>query len=353
MKATHLLPALLLLPRLAFANHESITDAAGSVAPLTVALTLSESIGGHAVSATKKEAEAARGVTYPGFTTFSTTYTPDAPVPATDNPFGWSNPAVDNYVERVTTNARNPERPVVTAAGAHKISRSRYTNATLLADLVASGKIPSAAGYRIVLVRFELDHEVHYMTAAGYNTHVNDHCYFYAEKGPADPAPVFLGAEYNDVYIYNQIVGLTRVSEIKAGKYSDTFTGDPVEGGFDYALASQNYTHTAAGEFFFFRPTASADSFYKITANGLYTWNERYDKKSDAFLAGPLNSSGIVGPAQGYFGVADPDHPGTFHEYTANGGNQAVVTGTIRTTAATRFASMTKYLDQIPNVMPH
>ena len=352
MKAPYLLPALL-LPCIVLANHESITDAAGSVAPLTITLALSETVGGHTVSAAKKEADAARGITYSDATTFSTTYTPDELVPAIDNPFGWTHPTVTNYVERVTTNARNPERPVVTAAGEHKLSRSRYTNATLLSDLVTAGKIPSVEGYRIVAVRFELDHEVHYMTAGGYNTHVNDHYYFYAEKGAADPAPVFLGAEYNDVYVYNQIVGLTRVTEVKAGKYSDTFTGDPDEGGFDYALASQNYMHTAAGEFFFFRPTPSADSFYKITAHGLYRWNERYDKRSATFRTGGITGAGLVGPAQGYFGVVDPDHPGTFHEYTANGGNQAVVTGSIRTAAATRFDSMLKYLNQIPSVMPH
>ena len=353
MKPLPILPALL-LPSLLLANHETITDAGGFVAPISINLTLNESVGASLLTQAKKDA-AGPAVTYPDLTTFSTTYTPDATVSAIDNPFGWDTTKGNHYVERVTTDSRNPEAPVVVASGGHKVARSRYTNATLLADLVAAGKITSVEGYRIVAVRFDVSHEYHFMTAGGYNTHVNDHYYFYAEKGAADPDPVFLGAEYNDVYIYNQVVGITRVTEIKSGKYVDTFTGrsEAEGGGFSYALASLGYTKTAAGEFFFYRPTPSADAFYKITANGLFTWTEKYDKARNVIMTGAIKSSGLVGPAQGYFGVPDQDHPGTFHQYTPNAGNQAVVTGSIKTASAAYFESMLKYLNKIPNVMPH
>jgi len=352
MNAPYLLPVLL-LPALALANHETITDAGGTIAPLTISLSLSESVGGHLVTQAKEDADAAKGVTYPDLLTYETTYAPDATVPAIMNPFGWDLAKGNHHVERVTTDARDPAAPVVTAAGAHKIVRSRFTNATLLGDLVTAGRIPSVEGYRIVAVRFDLGHEVHYLTAAGYNTHVNDHYYFYAEKGADDPAPVFLGAEYNDIYIYNQIVGFTRTTVIQSGKYADTFTGDPVEGGFDYALASLSYSLSSAGEFFFFRPAPGEGAFYRIAAQGLYRWSERHDKSRGGIVVGALTGSNLVGPAQGYFGVPDPDHPGTYHQYTPNAGHQAVVTGTIKTSASTRRPSMTKYLDRIPPVMPH
>lgn len=341
-----LLPVLL-LPASLLANHETLTDAAGYVAPLTISLALSESTGGKLLTEAKRDP-----VAYPNNTTFSTTYTPDALVSNTVNPFGWDASKGGNYVERV---ASSQDGNVVTTVGEYKIARSRYTNATLLSDLVALGKIPSVEGYRIVAVRFDVEHEYHFLTGAGYNTHVNDHYYFYAEKGAADPAPVFLGAEYNDVYIYNQIVGLTRVAEIKSGKYGETFTGRPESegGGFAYSLSSLSYAKTTAGEFFFYRPTPSADSFYKITAHGLYRWSERYDKKGNFIAPGAITGTGLVGPAQGYFGVPDQDHPGTFHQYIPNGGNQAVVTGSIKAGAAARSGSMLKYLNQIPDVMPH
>ena len=191
------------------------------------------------------------------------------------------------------------------------------------------------------------------MTAAGYNTHINDHYYFFAEKGADDPAPVFLGAEYGDIYIHNQLVGLDRVTTIQSGKYADTFTGDSVEGGFDYALASLNYANTAAGEFFFLRPAPGDGAFYRITAQGIFRWTERYDRTRGFVAVGPIIGSNLVGPAQGYFGVPDQDHPGIYHQYTPNAGNPAVVTGSVRTGAATHSASLLKYMNQIPNVMPH
>jgi hypothetical protein len=360
MKRPPLLPALLLLPAtVLLADHETIFDASGSVAVVTVNLTLSETVGGNALTEQRREAEFARGAEYPEATVFSRTYTPDALVSAVLNPFGWNDPARNHYVERVTTDNRQPAPPVVTAAGSYSITRSRYTNATLLNDLVAAGKIPSAAGYRIVAVSLDLDHEVHFTTTnrtENYTTHVNNRLYFFAERGADDPAPVFLGAEYKDIYIYDDVIGLDRHTTIQSGRYVDTFTGRADGGGFDYAPKSQTLSGRSAGEFVFFRP-APAGNFYLIRAAGIFRWSERYDARRGQYISGAITGTGLAGPAQGYFGPTSVDTVGhdhaNEHTYTPNATNQAVVNGSVSIGAAQNFPSMLKYMNHLPPVMPH
>lgn len=349
MKKNHLPWVLLLAPAL-FANHATITDVGGLVAPLVINLTLRESIGGYAVDQAFKTNEAAKGVTYPDFSTFSTTYAPDQPVSAIRDPFGWDPARAAHHVERVTTNSANPTAPVVTAAGVRKLYTSRYTNATLLADLVAAGLIDSAQGYRIVAVKFELDHEVHFDIGA-YNTHVNDHLYFFVERGAEDPAPVFLGAEYQDIYVFTPVIGLTRHAIVRTGRYVDTFTGDPVEGGFDYALNTLNESVSSAGEYVFYRPAPSGN-LYAIRAGGLLRWTERYDARRGALLIGAPAGGGLVGPAEGNY-VTDENADGVAETLTANGGNPAIVSGSVSANAPVRQASMLRYLNRLPPVLPH
>ena len=195
---SRLIPLLVLAP-LAHAQEVDIDDASGYVAPLTINLVVSETTGGYAISAAKKESDAAKGVTYPDFTTFQTTYQPDTPVSAIINPFGWDAAKGNNYVEKVTTKLTDPEAPVVTAAGSYKVTKTRYTNATLLADLVAAGIIPTATGYRLVAVRFNVAGDSHYDTPT-HLTDVNTGYYFFAEMGAKDPSPVYLGAERDDMF---------------------------------------------------------------------------------------------------------------------------------------------------------
>lgn len=351
MKFPYLLPALVVLPLALRANHETITDASGTVAPLAVNLTLSESVGGYDIADTRKATDAAKGIDYPDFTVFSDVFTPDAKESAIRNPFGWEETARNRYVERVTTDSRVPESPVVTAVGALAIAKSRYTNATLLADLAAAGKIDSPAGYRIVAVTFDLEHEVHY-TTPNWTTHVNDHLYFFAERGEDDPAPVFLGAEYKDVYIYDEVIAFTRSTTIRSGRYTDTFTGRADGSGYDYALKSQALTGTIAAEFGFFRP-APGNNLYIIKPSGLFGWSERYDARREILVPGPIASTNLTGPAQGYFHTPTEEGDHHAHNYIPNLGNQAVVTGSVKVASATRHDSMLKYLNSLPNVMPH
>lgn len=362
MKRPHLSPAALLLlaaPVALLANHEDIFDASGSVAPVTVNLTLSETVGAHVVVEARRDAELARGADYPEHTVFSSTYSPDALVSAKVNPFGWEDLTRNHHVERVTTDARNPAAPVVTAAGSYSIKRSRYTNATLLGDLVAAGKIPDVSGYRIVAVKMDLDHEVHYTTttrAENHTTHVNNRLYFFAERGADDPAPVFLGAEYKDIYVYDDVIGLDRFTTIQSGRYVDTFTGRPDGTGYDYAPKSQSLTGSTAGEFTFFRPAPSGN-FYLIRVGGIMRWSERYDARSGQYLAGAITGTGLAGPAQGYFGPTPVESEGhdhaAEHHYIPNATNQAVAGGSVKIGASRNLASMLRYLNQLPPVMPH
>lgn len=350
MKLPYLLLPALIVP-LARANHATIEDASGSVAPLTVNLVLSETVGGYPITSERDAADAAKGIDYPEFTVYSSTYTPDAKESAVWNPFGWADTTRNHYVERVTTDARTPETPVVTAAGSYTIAKSRYTNATLLADLAAAGKIPTAEGYRIVVVSFDLDHEVHYVTPTA-TTHVNNRYYFFAERGADDPAPVFLGAEYKDIYVYDEVIGFTRTTTIQSGKYVDTFTGRADGSGYDYAPKSQSLSGSTAAEFRFFRP-APAGNLYVINAAGLLNWSERYDARRESYVTGALNGANLTGPAQGYFHTPAEQSGHSDHNYIPNLTNQAVVNGSVKVASATRFESMTKYLDQLPAVMPH
>ena len=360
MKRSPLPLALLALSSPALlANHEDIFDASGSVAPVTINLTLSETVGGHVVVEARRDAELARGVDYPEHTVLSNTYSPDALVSAKVNPFGWEDLTRNHHVERVTTNARNPAAPVVTANGSYAIKRSRYTNATLLADLAAAGKIPAVAGYRIVAVKMDLDHEVHYTTttrAENFTTHVNNRLYFFAERGPDDPAPVFLGAEYKDIYLYDDVIGLDRFTEIRSGRYVDTFTGRLDGTGFDYAPKSQSFTGSTAGEFTFFRP-APAGNFYLIRVGGIMRWSERYDARAGQYVSGAITGNSLAGPAQGFFGPTPVETEGhdhaAEHHYIPNATNQAVASGAVNIGASRNLPSMLRYLNQLPPVMPH
>ena len=357
MKKLPCLLAALTAPAL-YGNHATILGASGTVAPFSVSLTLSETAGGYRLTAAKKETESAKGVTYPDFTTFSTTYTPDATVPALVNPFGWDTVVNNNYAEKVTTKDAETDTPVVTAAGLHTIVKSRYTNATLLADLVAAGKIPSATGYRLVLVTFELEHEVHYVNEAeAYTTHVNGRPYFFAEKGADDPDPIYLGAEYDEVYLAEPVIAFDTFTAAKSGKYVETFTGNPVEDRYDYKLLSQAYAGSAFNEFIFYRPAAGEDT-YHIQAGGVFRWSERYDARRELFLPGAMAGTSLAGPAQLYYAPAE----GTETETDGHAGHaghipsglqQAVVSGSVSVSAATHFADLAKYLNKIPNVMPH
>lgn len=373
MKPTRLLPALLIATVAARANHRTITDVSGTVAPLTVSIAISETAGGYLLTDAKRNAEQAKGITYPTLITYNTTYLPDAPISAIMNPFWWDDAKGNNYVERITTKATDTPSPVVTADGAYVIAATRYTNATLLADLVTEGKIPSVEGYRVVVVTFDLPDEVHFYNGS-YTTHVNDHLYFFAEKGATDPDPVFLGAEYDDIYVYKKVVGFRRATTIKSGKYTDTFTGDPAGSGYIYKLAARSFSGRTAADIVFYRPTPG-DNLYQIRLGGIFTWSERYDAKKDLVTGGGFSGVGLDGPAQGYFVLRTTDGTtggttehavnetggelphtedhGHTYDYVPNGGNQGIATGTIKTAAETHYDSMLRYLNHIPIVIPH
>jgi hypothetical protein len=371
MKSFPLLPALLLAAPLLHANHRSIEDASGTVAPLTFSVAISETIGGTLLTDAKKAAAEAKGATYPSLITYNTTYLPDVPVSAVMNPFWWDATKGNNYVERVTTKAAGTPSPVVTADGTYAIAATRYTNATLLADLAASGRIPSIEGYRVVVVNFDLPEEVHYYNGT-YTTHVNGRLYFFAEKGATDPAPVFLGAEYDEIYLYKKVIGFRRSTTIKSGKYSDTFTGDPAGGGFVYKLASQSFTGRTAADITFYRPTPG-DNLYQIRLGGIFSWTQRYDAKKEVITGGGFSGSGLDGPAEQVFVVrttygtgasteeteapeTDAPHSnnhGYAYDYIPNGGNQGVASGSTKTGVETRYDSMSKYLNAIPVFFPH
>lgn len=338
---TRLIPLLALAP-LSHAQEVDIDDASGYIAPLTINLTLSETTGGNAISPEKKTADAAKGITYPDLATFQTTYEPDSPLSTIINPFGWDAAKGNNYVERVTTKLSDPDAPVITAAGTLKITKTRYTNATLLADLAAAGEIPSADGYRLVAVRFNVSGDSHYDTPT-HVTDVNTGYYFFAEKGPNDPSPIYLGAERDEMFADEKVIAFTRSMTAKAGKYLDVFTGDPIEGGYDYALKSESYSGTTLADFTFFRPAAN-QTFYLITAEGLFNWKESYDPRRQLMEPGAFNGSGLIGPAQGYSHTEEAG-------YVANASNRAVVNGAVKFGPATFSESMIKYMDKLPSTM--
>lgn len=370
MKSFPLLPALLLGAPLLHANHRTIEDVGGTVAPLTINLVVSESTGGYLLNDAKKAAEEAKGVTYPALTTYTTTYLPDATASALLNPFWWDSTKGNNFVERVTTKDADTPSPVVTATGIYKTVSARYTNATLLGDLAATGRIPSVAGYRIVAVNFELDDEVHYYNGTT-TTHVNGRLYFFAENNANASAPlVFLGSEYDDLYLYTKVVGFRRSTTIKSGKYTDTFTGRPDGSGYDYKLASQSFSGRTAADISFFRPTGGSN-LYQIRVGGIFNWQESYNTRKEMITGGGFSGASLAGPAQGVF-VVDANDPGTpvppegeaghddaphdhghVYDYIPNGGNPGIATGSVKTGSETHYESMLKYLNGIPEVRPH
>ena len=338
---SRLIPLLVLAP-LAHAQEVDIDDASGYVAPLTINLVVSETTGGYAISAAKKESEAARGVTYPDFTTFQTTYQPDTPVSAIINPFGWDAAKGNNYVEKVTTKLTDPEAPVVTAAGSYKVTKTRYTNATLLADLVAAGIIPTATGYRLVAVRFNVAGDSHYDTPT-HLTDVNTGYYFFAEMGAKDPSPVYLGAERDDMFGDEKFIAFSRGTTAKSGAYVDVFTGGATGGGYAYTLKSESYSGSTYAEFTFYRPAAN-EAFYLLGAQGILNWSERYDARRQAMTPGLANGPSLAGTAQGYSHTEEGG-------YVATGKNPALVGGSVNFGPTVFSESMIKYLNQMPGTM--
>ena len=225
MKLPYLASALLLHALLApFALAQTfVTDLPGNVSTVNINLTVNETIGGWKISAAKKAADLAKGIEYPDTIRYDAVFFPSNPASAVLNPFGWIDTTTNNYVERVTT--KSPGGTLtVTAEGSNLINKSRYTNATLLAELVAAGKIPAVRGYRIVAVRFDTvtdGNDVFDNTARGYMTLVKNGLYFFAESGAADPAPVYLGAEDN-VYAFVQIIDFASFETAQSGKHATT-----------------------------------------------------------------------------------------------------------------------------------
>lgn len=340
---SRLIPLLALAP-LSYAQEVEvdIDDASGFVAPLTINLTLSETTGGYAISAEKKESDAAKGIDYPDFATFQTIFEPDSPLSAIINPFAWDLSRGNNYVERVTTSSSDPAGPVTTATGSYAITKTRYTNATLLADLVAAGTIASANGYRLVAVRFNVSSDSHYETPT-HVTDVNDDYYFFAENGPNDPAPIYLGAERDEMFGHEKFIAFSRGFTAKTGKYVDVFTGDPAEGDPAYTLRSESYSGTTLAEFTFYRPVVE-DSFYLLTVEGLCNWSERYDPRRGAMTPTLFNGPRLDGPAQGY---SHSEETG----YVPTSANQALVVGSVKFGRPAFFESMIKYMDQMPATM--
>jgi hypothetical protein len=342
MKLPHLASSLLFSALLsAPVLHAQTTDFTGNVSPVNINLTIRESSGGYLINEARRVADFTRGFTYPELITYDTTYLPDQPAGRSLlNPFGWDSSKGGNYVERVSSKTTTGTL-VVTAEGSQKIATTRYTNATLLADLVAAGRIPSVTGYRIVAVRADTAGPVLYDNGT-YPTQVNSGLYFFAEKGLNDPAPVFLGAE-TDVYDYPQLIDFEAYETAQAGAYTDTFTG--TDNGFAYGILKDQNNGVTLGEFTLYRP-ASSNTYYKIRAGGPFNWSESYDVRAQRYRRGAINGTGLSGPARVYTGT----NPGA--DDTPTDLNQGIVTGNIALPAATQQLSVKRYLDQIPPVAP-
>jgi hypothetical protein len=349
MKLTRLLPVLTAATVLACAASARATpsaDIGGTVATLNINLTLTETIGGFLATEQKRVADFAKGITYPSAITYDTTFLPDqTPRSGILNPFGWDTSRGNHYVERVTQSTASGTL-IVTATGAQALGKSRFTGATLLADLVSEDLIPASSGYRIVAVRFATDEDAPYDNGT-YSTRINDGVYFFAEKGAKDPAPVFLGAE-NDVYDHDRILAFDSRETVQAGKYVDTFTGTP--DGFAYKVLSESYNGLSLGEFTIRRPV-SEGAYYEIRAGGVFNWRETFDARRAAYLPGAVTGTNLSGPARLYalIDTNDDTVPDTF---SPTEGNVAIVTGSITLAAGQYQASMRRYLDRVPPVSP-
>jgi hypothetical protein len=341
MKIPYLAPATLLasafIAPLASAQTFA-TDLPGNVSPLTINLTINETIGGHRVTPQIEQRDAARNITYPDTIRFDAVYNPGSPAPALLNPFGWDTPGVNNYVERVVTTNSNGTT-VVTANGSHTISRTRFTNATLLSDLVASGRISSAQGYRLVAVRFDVPTEI---DALVYDTGphlsiVRPGLYFFAERGANDPSPIFLGAEDN-IYAAEQVIDFASFETAENGRYVDRFTNTGA--GFDYELVSDSYSGLALAELAIYRRIGGNGQYYQMRAGGTFNWSETYDNRQNrnTYNRGPIIGRNLTGPAA------------LFSAGESTGEHEAIVTGIVTMPAAAFQGSLKRYLDALPPI---
>jgi|GEM_PF-3676345 hypothetical protein len=347
MKLPYLAPALLLHALLApFAMGQTMipNPATGNVSTVKINLTINETAGGWKISDTKKTADAPKLITYPDTVRYDAVFLNSTDPSNILNPFGWDNPTVTHYVERVTTKPETATRPmIVTAEGSNVIKKTRYTNATLLAELAAAGLISAPKGYRIVAVRFDTltnGEDVFDNTARGFLTLVKPGLYFFAERGANDAAPVFLGAEDN-VYAYSQIIDFSSFETVQAGKYKDVFTGRSEEqgGGFAYSLVSDSFTGKSLAEVAIYRRPATTNNYYELRAGGVFNWKETYNNKNDrnTYNRGAINGKNLTGPGTAYVDGGVP-----------LSSNSGIVTGAITLPAAKYQANLNKYLLQIP-----
>ncbi len=341
MKIPYLAPAALLASALLapLASAQTFaTDLPGNVSTFTVNLTIAETIGGHRVNAQQQQRDLARGIDYPDTIRFDAVYNPGNPASALVNPFGWNNPTVNNYVERVVTTNPNGTT-VVTANGSHAIHRTRYTNATLLADLVATGRIPAARGYRLVAVRFDVPTEIDALVfdAGTHLTIVRPGLYFFAEQGANDPSPIFLGAEDN-IYAADQVIDFASFETAEAGRYVDRFTNTGA--GFDYALVSDAYNGLALAEFAIYRRIGGNGQYYQMRAGGVFNWREVYDNRQNrnTYNRGQIRGVNLTGPAA------------LFSAGQSTGQHEAIVTGAVNMPAARYEGSLVRYLNVLPPI---
>ena len=309
MKLPYLAPALLLhalLAPFALAQTYIPNPATGNVSTVNINLTLNETIGGWKITDAKKASDAARGITYPNTIQYDAVFLSSTAPSNILNPFGWTETTTNNYVERVTNKTPAGGTTTVTAEGSNVINRTRYTNATLLAELVAAGRISSVKGYRIVAVRFDTvtdGEDVFDNTAQGYMTLVKPGLYFFAETGPNDAAPKYLGSEDN-VYDFPQVIDFSSFETVQAGKYTDVFTGRTAEqgGGFAYTIASDSFNGSSLAEFAIYRRPAGTTNYYELRAGGVFNWKETYDNKGgrNTYNRGAITGNNLTGPGTAY-----------------------------------------------------
>lgn len=337
---TALIAPMLLGP--ALLAQTFVQDLGGNVSPLNLNLTINETIGGYRISDVQRERELARNIEYPDTIRYDAVYSPGNPASAIRNPYGWTDTNVDNYVERVTSRVVNGNT-VVTAAGSNVISRTRYTNATLLEELAAAypDRISSPRGYQLVAVRFDTptDFEPVYDTGT-HLTLVRPGLYFFAER--SGEAPIFIGAEDN-VYAFPQLIDFSSFETAEAGRYTDVFTGNPIEGGFDYALQADAYNGIALAEFTVYRRSAGsgAGDYYAMRAGGVFNWREVYNPRrgpAGTYDRGPIAGRNLAGPGLAFAGGA------------ATEVNEAIITGAVTMPAARYEATLKRYLDALPPI---
>lgn len=349
MKLPYLAPALLLhalLAPFALAQTYIPNPATGNVSTVNLNLTVSETVGGWKISNSKKASDEAKGIQYPDTIRYDAVFLNSTAPSSVLNPFGWADATTNNYVERVTSKTPAGGTLTVTAEGSQIINKTRYTNSTLLAELVAAGRISSVKGYRIVAVRFDTvtnGEDVFDNTARGYMTLVKPGLYFFAEAGANDAAPVYLGAEEN-VYDFPQIIDFSSFETVQAGKYTDIFTGRTEEqgGGFAYTLKSDSFQGNSLAEFAIYRRPATTNAYYELRAGGLFKWRETYDNKGgrNTYTRGAISGTGLTGPGTAYSAAG-----------AAQSANSGIVTGSVTLPAAGYQANLNKYLLQIPPIV--